>query len=81
MNDETYKLPTNEEIRDMEMGIPVIAKPTNTVEDRITTLEATISKQTELINLCLEAIERFGSNHQTSYNSFIQEFDRIKSGS
>lgn len=74
MNDETY-----EKMRDMEQGIPMVAKPkTNPMEDRISSLEATISKQSKLINLCLEAIERFGSNHQTSYQSFVQEFDRIK---
>ena len=76
MNDETY-----EQLKDMEQGIPMVAKPKDKIEERISSLEATISTQSKLINLCLEAIERFGSNHQTSYQSFIQEFDRIKNGS
>ena len=72
MNDETY-----EQLKDMEQGIPMVAKPKDKFEERISSLESTISTQSKLINLCLEAIERFGSNHQTSYNSFVQEFDRI----
>ena len=79
MGDETYKLPTNEEIRDMEMeqGVPVIIKPINTIEDRIALLESTISKQQKLINLCLEALERFGASHQASHQQFLDEFHRI----
>lgn len=74
MNDETY-----DKLVDMEQGIPMVSKPKNdAIEDRISSLESTISKQEKLINLCLEAIERFGSNHQASYQSFVQEFDRIK---
>jgi predicted nucleic acid-binding Zn-ribbon protein len=72
MNDETY-----EQLRDMEQGIPMVSKPKDTIESRISNLEGTISKQQKLIDLCLEAIERFGSNHQASYQSFVQEFDRI----
>ena len=72
MNDETY-----EDLRDMEMGVPVIAKPINTIEDRIAKLEFTISKQDKLIRLCLDALERFGASHQASHQQFLEEFDRL----
>ena len=72
MNDETY-----DELRDMEQGIPVVAKPKDTIEDRITSLESTISKQRVLINLCLSTLERFGASHQASHQQFLEEFDRI----
>ena len=77
MNDETY-----DKLVEMEQGIPMVAKSKDkTLEDRITVLENTILKQEQLIGLCLEAVERFGSQHQTSYQSFLDEFERIKNGS
>ena len=77
MNDETY-----EKLVEMEQGIPMIAKSKDkTLEDRISVLEKQCSKQQKLLDLCLEAVERFGSNHQTSYDSFVQEFNRIQNGS
>ena len=77
MNDETY-----EQLRDMEQGIPMVAKSKEkTLEDRITVLEGLCSKQQKLLDLCLEAVERFGANHQTSYDSFVQEYNRIQNGS
>ena len=76
MNDETY-----DKLVEMEQGIPMVAKSKDkTLEDRITVLENTILKQEQLIGLCLEAVERFGSQHQTSYKSFLEEFQRIRDG-
>ena len=66
-----------DELKDMEQGIPMIAKPKNTIEERISSLEATISKQRVLINLCLDTLERFGASHQASHQQFLEEFDRI----
>ena len=75
MNDETY-----EELRDIEsgrLGVPMVAKPINTIEDRVSKLESTISKQDQLIRLCLDALERFGASHQASHQQFLDEFHRI----
>tara|TARA_Y100000593_G_C4250662_1_gene306997 strand:- start:215 stop:451 length:237 start_codon:yes stop_codon:yes gene_type:complete len=75
MNDETY-----EKLKDMELtqGVPMVVKPKDTIEDRIALMEKTISKQQELIDLCLTAVERFGSNSRASYQQFLDEFNRIK---
>ena len=76
MNDETY-----DKLVEMEQGIPMVAKSKDkTLEDRISVLEKQCSKQQKLLDLCLEAVERFGSQHQTSYKSFLEEFHRIRDG-
>ena len=69
-----------DELRDIEsgqLGVPMVTKPKPSIEDRMAILEATISKQDKLINLCLDALERFGASHQASHQQFLEEFDRI----
>ena len=77
MDDKTY-----EELKDMELtqGVPMVVKPKSSIEDRMTALESTISMQQKLIDLCLDAVKRFGSNHQASYQQFLNEFARISDG-
>ena len=73
MNDETYVELTDgsfEKRSSWENDNPMVAQ--------IELLARKVEKQQKLLDLCLEAVERFGSNHQTSYDSFVQEFNRIK---
>ena len=78
MNDETYEKLKEVGVQPQDDNYLYENKAEMYAENPIEHLFAIVERHRALLDLCLEAVERFGANHQASYKGFVKEFNRIK---